>query len=224
MPTLTLWPSKDLWIRDDYPTTNQNGYGLTTGMATGPYKHRTLLHYDLASMPAYAALTAAKIRMNCLSAGLLDIEGRVHRLTQTAWVEAAATWNTYDGSNAWATAGGDYAANPNVQWYQPSSGGLFDITGMLTLVQDALANRASQLHVLLKQTDETFVAGTYYYGDREAGAMFGETYVPRLMVDYTAAATQLPVAEPKTTSESAGAARPASPAGAARPASPAKGA
>ncbi len=224
MPTHTLWPAKDLWIRTDYPAANQNGIGLTTGIATGPYVHRTLLHYDLSSMPAYAALTAAKIRMNCLGAGILDVEARVHRLTQQAWAEAAATWNTYDGTNAWGTVGGDYAANPQVQWMQPSSGGFIDITGMLTLVQDAIANRGSQLHVLLKQLDEAFVAGTYYYGDREAGAFFGDTYVPRLMVDYTAAAAQLPVAEPKTTSESAAAARPASPTGAARPASPAKGA
>lgn len=227
MPTFTLWPTKDLWIRTDYPTANQNGFGLTTGVSSGigtSYPHRTLLHYDLTSMPAYAALTAAKIRMNCIGAGLLDVEARVHRLTQQAWTEAGATWNTYDGTNAWAAAGGDYAANPQVTWLQPSSGGFVDITGMLALVQDAIANRGAQLHVLLKQLNEAFVAGSYYYGDREAGAFFGETYVPRLIVDYTAAAEQLPVAEPKSTSGSAGAALPASPAGAALPASPARGA
>jgi hypothetical protein len=33
----------------------------------------------------------------------------VHAITRTTW-EADATWNTYDGTNAWTSAGGDYNA------------------------------------------------------------------------------------------------------------------
>ena len=33
----------------------------------------------------------------------------VYRITQAGWTESA-TWNTYDGSNAWTSSGGDYTA------------------------------------------------------------------------------------------------------------------
>ena len=34
----------------------------------------------------------------------------LHEITQSGWTEAGFTWNKYDGTNNWTTAGGDYSA------------------------------------------------------------------------------------------------------------------
>jgi hypothetical protein len=49
---------------------------------------------------------------------------KVHQLTQ-AWTEAGATWNTYDGTNNWASPGGDYSATVVDTAAAPASGNWF---------------------------------------------------------------------------------------------------
>jgi hypothetical protein len=55
----------------------------------------------------------------------------VHKVTQYSdkWTESGVNWNTYDGTNGWSTAGGDYDSTPTdtetvsgIGWY------IFDVT------------------------------------------------------------------------------------------------
>ena len=40
----------------------------------------------------------------------------------TPWTESQVTWNKYDGTNAWTTAGGDFVGNPTAAYASYNSG------------------------------------------------------------------------------------------------------
>lgn len=86
---------------------------------------RSLSTWNLGALPpkSYITLAELKLYLHSSSAGAAASIG-VHRQTRTHTINA--TWNTYDGTNAWTTAGGDFNAtaehtNPNigpsVGWY-----------------------------------------------------------------------------------------------------------
>lgn len=224
MPIYSVRPTIDTVLQQQSPNSNGNGAGLFTGIAVAARAVRSILHFDLGAMPRYATVDAATLTINCVSTNaLIDIEGAVHRLTQPAWSETLATWNNYDTAAPWVTPGGDYDDSAYVQWLQPTQNGVVAITGMLALVLDALAARDGQLHIILKQTDETTIYKTYGYTDRE----YDPTY-PVLSITYTASPPQRPAREgphrqrgmidtPSRPGRAAAADRPG---GAARPARP----
>ena len=92
---------------------------------TGFFPFRILIEFDLTGIDADAEITSALMKMNYhYSRDQGGNEGTVsvpltlkaHRVTRS-WVEGTgtftagtqdgATWNTYDGSNAWSSAGGE---------------------------------------------------------------------------------------------------------------------
>ena len=76
----------------------------------GPY--RTLIQFDLGAMPEGVTIAWAALVLTVESAWHSnDAAGTfsAHRISRT-WVAATVTWNNYDGTNAWSTAGGDYEA------------------------------------------------------------------------------------------------------------------
>jgi len=68
---------------------------------------RVLILCDLSFIPSTATVTEANLT---LYNGNGD-NGRIVKIWRItrSWVESSVTWNDYDGSNSWATAGGDIA-------------------------------------------------------------------------------------------------------------------
>ncbi len=113
--TVTLNPSKDTWIDGDNPDLN---YGLSTELkvdreATKP--ERTLIQFDLSSIPAGATINSASLKLTKLS-GNNDINIDVHMATAD-WDEGTgviggssgdASWNERQPGIGWGTTGGDY--------------------------------------------------------------------------------------------------------------------
>ncbi len=107
---------------------------------------RVLIQFDISAIPPNSEISSASIKItyylcyNGIDGGTgAPIEGGVNDpLTITAkplthsWTEGTgsmssissdgATWNTYDGSNSWSQAGGDYAATPTGTGATPNSG------------------------------------------------------------------------------------------------------
>jgi len=225
MAIIDYRPTKDTFIADDAPTSNLNGFGLRTGVAIGPAVRRTLMHFDLADFPEYTSIDDADLTVTVNQDGILDVEAYVHRITQTGWIEAQASWNNYATGSAWASPGGDYdlTTPAPVQWFQPATATHLTITGLADFVRDALDHRSRQLHILLKQADEGFTALEYRYLDREAEDLTSSS-LPRLRIIYTrpAAADRI-IDDPRVTLGAAAptrSARSATPAAAARPARP----
>jgi hypothetical protein len=130
MPTLTLQPGPadglDTRIFALNPTKN---YGVGVDFSIGEYKaaagdiRRSLIKFDLSTIPAGAAIVSATLTLTLKVAGgdyaSNNRAARVYR-TKRAWVEGTrydavdspptgATWNRYDLTNNWSTAGGFHA-------------------------------------------------------------------------------------------------------------------
>lgn len=101
-----VYPSKDAWIVERSPTTN---YGASGRLYVGTYtdtdqNHRSLLEFDLS--PISEPVVGATLYMyRQYKYGYQSLSVDLHRITRS-WTENGATWNSYDGTNPWASAGG----------------------------------------------------------------------------------------------------------------------
>ena len=123
---------------------------------------RTLLRFDLTSVPASATVTSCLLDVHVVTLNEAG-PGHVYRVKQTAWSEAAATWNRFDGVNPWTTPGAFapvdamsdvvVTAGPDgpIAYAAPPSGGAFTFPDLAPLCQDAVTNRAGALDLLVKQ-------------------------------------------------------------------------
>jgi hypothetical protein len=89
---------------------------------------------EIGTIPA-DNLVSVKLRVYNYGFTPLNRDIELHPLTRH-FVEGSATWNKYDGTNAWTTAGGDYATDMVSIDPPPPRGGVeewfsFDITSML---------------------------------------------------------------------------------------------
>ncbi len=164
MPSLSRFPSRDTFLDSANPATNQ---GSNTGVNNGflAAKVNTLYHglylFDFSALVGFgvSVVTASFQYYVNSTAGAGGAQHALHRITQQAWTEMGATWNTYDGVNAWVTAGGDYSPGPPgpFLWTPPASGGPQAIVGdtsFIALVQDAIDVQGGMLHLLWKQNVE----------------------------------------------------------------------
>lgn len=110
-PTLSLQPDAtdgiDTSIYQGAPTQNRNGSGLNVGdRASSLILMRTLIKFDLSTLPSDAVISAATMSLYADFDGSSNARTfRVYR-TKRAWVETQATWNVYSTGNNWSTAGG----------------------------------------------------------------------------------------------------------------------
>jgi RHS repeat-associated protein len=71
-----------------------------------------------------------------------------------AYSNSAATWNSYDGTNSWTTAGGDYASTPTVSGVVPSSGS-WDVNVPTATIQGWVDGSQANDGFLLKASNES---------------------------------------------------------------------
>jgi RHS repeat-associated protein len=110
-PTVTVSASQACTLNAESPkvsscsaTTLQEGYDATH------QQHHGLLEFNLASLPSNALVLNAKLGLYVEAKSTSNAKAvGVYRATKP-WT-TGATWETYDGTHAWSTAGGDYA-NP----------------------------------------------------------------------------------------------------------------
>lgn len=71
--------------------------------------YRALLRFDLSPLVGkhFSAITLVLMQKANMAVSF-DCPVAAHRITQTAWTEMGVTWNTYDGTQPWASPGGDY--------------------------------------------------------------------------------------------------------------------
>jgi hypothetical protein len=103
--TATLYSTIDSYISRINSTTN---YGTLSSLyikGSSTDTKRTLLQFDLSSIPAGAVIDAASLQLYH-TAGAISETVDLYRLTKQ-WTETGVTWNKADALNSWATAGGD---------------------------------------------------------------------------------------------------------------------
>jgi hypothetical protein len=190
-------PTIDSFMSGVSTTTNYgtlNLAGPSTVYAGGSKTEltRPILNFDITSI-AGQTLVTAKLR---LYVGDLynPVGAKVYRCTRPAtWTELGVTWNKYDGTNNWTTAGGDYdAATPTPVAFTTgvSQFAWFEITGLLAFATDAIANRSNVVSLILRLDDEAPDSndGIGYSQSRE------DANAPQLVIEYGT----LPSAETQT--------------------------
>lgn len=197
MPTNTYQPDgtagKDAYITSSFATSNYgtdtNLYIQTTSGKSPSYLY-SLLEFDVSDIPAGATIDAAKFTFYChtVNFGGGFTNGGVARLLR-AWVESQVTFNDWKSGSAWTSPGAlsdgnDYTSSGQVTWTAPTSAGSFDITGLASLVQDALDNRSGVLSVVVRRTSAPDSNGILCYSSDHGTA----SQRPKLTVDYTEAA------------------------------------
>ncbi|TSC75653.1 MAG: hypothetical protein G01um101431_1206 [Parcubacteria group bacterium Gr01-1014_31] len=106
LPDASYNATEDLNLESGTPTTNQNADTTiqvdVLSCAGGAGDCHALLQWDISSIPASCTVSSGSININVsnLSADRYGIYG-----VRRNWGETTATWNTYDGSNNWTTAG-----------------------------------------------------------------------------------------------------------------------
>ena len=131
--TVTLPAAHDSWIDQNRPTQNKGTDAKLRVRSSGPIR-RTLVQFNLASIPAGARITAADLQLTFVSikttTGLTPRTYNANRLTKP-WVESTngtltgVTWNSANGL-LWTTPGGDFVGptasslTPLVRNYQPT--------------------------------------------------------------------------------------------------------
>jgi len=93
-----------------------NNYVISQPMYAGKDGARTILRYDLNALPADANITSAKLSLYFTAGGTTTGLMGLYRITRNDWVANKATWNKYDGVNAWSTVGGDYDSTLIGSW------------------------------------------------------------------------------------------------------------
>lgn len=195
MTTYTSQPDEtngiDTRLVSDEPTLTHNDTILGIGQ-TGATINRSLLRFDLSSIPAYATIVSATLSLRAKQDFSYNTRAvKVYRVLRN-WVEAQATWNVYSTGNSWGTAGcgnsssdydgtnvlastnvpADVAAGTEIQW-------VFTATGREEL-QKVIAGNYTNYGFLLKADTET-QDFFYYYSSADATS----GYRPKLVIEYT---------------------------------------
>jgi len=141
---------KDAWIREQFPDENHGsdqdlraGSGSMTSRA-----NRLLVQFDVSPLQPACSFSEAILMLYYFEDGEpqwanVDVMLAAHPVTQS-WTESQVTWNTYDGNDPWAAAGGDY--DPSETSESAIVGGQYgwvswDVTDMLMgWCQDTVAN------------------------------------------------------------------------------------
>ena len=122
------------------------------------WQQRPLLRFGLATVPYGARIVSATLELHNSSTNAAGT-ATVHRLTRS-FVEGTragggtadgATWATYDGSDGWSSAGGDFDPTPVAEANVDASSGWvsWDITPLV----DAWLNGAANDGLLIRSTD-----------------------------------------------------------------------
>jgi len=160
VPTLTFQPAEtDLTSRDTFIVS-----GLSAGTNFGSWStlnigtltlmkgelayYRSILRFDLTALVG-ASIIDATLTLTTQIGSVTGETFTIHRLTQPNWTELGATWNTYNGSNNWGAAGGDFVSTP-AQSLTISSVQNLVFDQLKPLVEDAIKNRGGFFDVLIK--------------------------------------------------------------------------
>lgn len=143
---------------------------------------RILIRFDLSSLPSASTITSATLTLS--DSGFSEFSGTktwtAYRLTRTNWGHTTATWNKYDGTNNWTTAGGDYTAT-NSDTCDLSGTGNLVFDGLAAMAQAALTAGLTQLDIIVIGPE---TSGSNQYHQCESGHYAGSTVRPSLTLGY----------------------------------------
>ncbi|MCS1393287.1 DNRLRE domain-containing protein [Lysinibacillus boronitolerans] len=160
------------------------------GGRSGTNVIRSLLKFDLSSIPAATSITSANLNLWFSSTNSnIPIDISLHKVTK-AWEENQANWNSAKTSTPWSLKGGDFVNTPlSTISGITESGDL--ITGQMSwsipsaLVSNWITNPSSNYGFLLKSDNETVTTYKKFISSEHS---IDEQYHPLLVITYNTAA------------------------------------
>jgi|WetSurMetagenome_2_1015567.scaffolds.fasta_scaffold15273_9 hypothetical protein len=155
MTTYIGTATNDTFIDDGAPTSNYGTfvYWLVGHYTTDSRKRRSLIKFDISSIPAGAVISGGTLAVT-FQADNAGVGGTICAYRQLKnWVSGTATWNKYDASNNWTTAGGFDAAD-----CEQSESGSATFTASETL------NTVKNIPISTSKISEWVSSGTANYG------------------------------------------------------------
>ena len=185
--TYTFQPATiDNYLDSDTPTTNYGSAAAFYVFKGADNVKRPILKFDMSgTIPAGATINSATLSAYCfIYLGGNYPSGRTYtckRVTQTGWTSSGSTWNKYDGTNNWASAGGDYTDTDAASASAPTqpSWTAWTVTAQ---VQTAVNSVGRVAHFIIGDFGADYDQGAQYRSSDYTG---GDTYRPKLYVDYT---------------------------------------
>lgn len=162
----------DTYITNTAATTNYGNEVLllcgTVHVAGVDSYSRTLIEFDITGLPNALAMTNAVISLRMATNGIAAGGGTftVYGLTRTNWTETGVTWNKYDGTTNWTTAGGDYTATSSTSGAFTSADTNIQLS-VEQLIYDAKAAGQSVLNIILVGPE--IVGSSNYVALRSSG-------------------------------------------------------
>jgi RHS repeat-associated protein len=157
--TFDIWSTGELWTRLDGQNATTNEFGTYPAVGyDGGQTNRMLATFNTTSIPTDAVVNFGDFQVQTSSTDNGDDQQvELHGLTR-AWT-SGATWNSYDGTHAWTSAGGDFGSA--ALWTQTLTTGSGDIENfpMTTLVRSWINGSAANDGLLIKATTEGYVGG-----------------------------------------------------------------
>jgi hypothetical protein len=156
----------DSYINAAAATTN---YGTNTRMTVCGYAdqgatnvQRGLVKFDVTSIPTSTTITRATLYLYSYQvAGSSGYYG-AYPLTR-AFTDTTATWNTYDGTNAWTTAGGDFNSTADGTSAKQSVAGVWYAFDVTSRVQQWITTPSANYGWVIKCTDENLHNQDLFY-------------------------------------------------------------
>ena len=157
----SITADRNVKINASVPNTADTA-NLDIGMYHTSQLIRSLVHFDLSSIPSTATVTSAVLKIYDSGGDFSnnDTTGRAYRVRSRAWTESG-TWNNYDGTNAWGTAGCDNTSTDREatdigNWSMPAAetAGYKDVTLTTAKVQEWIDGTFANNGLLLKADKE----------------------------------------------------------------------
>lgn len=174
MTDLTVTPTDDSFIASGYGDTNYNTYGYLVVNPRAVSYSRTLVLFDISSIPAGATIVSAILRLDYYAWTVNNPSGwdvDAHRIEES-WAEDTVTWNNQPDHNASKEATTPMPASYGwVEW------------DVADLVQEWVDNTYTNYGIKLKYTSEAGLNSVAKFYDSENAT---PSLRPQLVIVYTA--------------------------------------
>jgi len=99
----------DTTLYSDLTSTNFGTDTALDALCSTSERRRALVQFDVSSIPSGSHVVSATLEFTA-RASVVGEAVDIYRMT-VGWTETGATWNKYDGSSNWSTAGGDFTSS-----------------------------------------------------------------------------------------------------------------
>jgi hypothetical protein len=167
----------DSYLREQLPN---NNYGGSTRIIAGTQlfssrNYRGIIWFNLSHIPNNSIAESANLSLYFYDIPGIDTAGDrthgVHRIQQSParpWEELDVTWNDYNSSNSWTTAGGDFNATPtDIQNLSSAVEDTWIAYNVTVDVQDFINNPSTNFGWIIKDQDESTILTRRYYRSSE---------------------------------------------------------